>query len=163
MKTLILMRHGKSSWEHPVSDLERPLLRRGLDDAAKVASFFAEQSYEIDAILSSPAERASMTCSVFTSVLNFPINKVVYKDGLYDFSGNSLAEVVYGLDDSLNTVMLFGHNFALTNLANSWGDKSIENVPTAGLVVLSFSSDSWRDVSRGGQTELFVKPIQITI
>ena len=95
MKTLILMRHGKSSWEHPVSDRERPLLRRGLDDAAKVASFFAEQSYEIDAILSSPAERASMTCSVFTSVVNFPIHKVVYKEGLYDFSGNSVAEVVW--------------------------------------------------------------------
>ncbi len=163
MKTLILMRHGKSSWEHPLSDRERPLVRRGLEDAEKVATSFAEQPYEIDAIFSSPAERASMTCAVFTSVINFPLEKVVYEEKLYDFSGNSVAEVVHNLDDSLDTVMLFGHNYALTNLANSWGDRSIENVPTAGLVVLSLLSDSWKDVSRGGQTDLFIQPKHISI
>ncbi len=163
MKTLILMRHGKSSWEHPLSDRERPLVRRGLEDAEKVATSFAEQPHAIDAVYSSPAERASMTCAVFTSVINFPLEKVVYEERLYDFSGNSVAEVVQNLDDSLDTVMLFGHNYALTNLANSWGDRSIENVPTAGLVVISLLSDSWKGISRGGQTKLFIQPKHISI
>ncbi len=157
------MRHGKSSWDHPVSDRSRPLQARGINDVSKVGDFFAEQGYKIDAVYSSPAERAAMTCSIFCSSIDWPLEKVVFNEKLYDFSGDLVSKVVENLNDEWHTVMIFGHNFALTKLANSWGDEAIANVPTGGLVMLSFEVNSWRKVGTNGKTELFIKPKQISI
>jgi len=64
------------------------------------------------------------------------------------------------LDNALNTVMIFGHNYAFTNVVNQWGDKSIDNVPTSGLVHLKFDTDQWNSVTKG-ITEQFLFPKQL--
>jgi phosphohistidine phosphatase len=56
--------------------------------------------------------------------------------------------------------MVFGHNNAFTNVVNHWGNKTIDNVPTTGLVQLSFKTDSWASVD-GGTTESVIFPKQL--
>lgn len=157
MKKLILVRHGKSSWEYNVSDKDRTLLERGIKDAHLVANELKSQKKDINAVFSSPANRALHTCLIFLRELNFPFHKFSVVSELYDFSGQAVIDFVNGLDNELNTVMIFGHNHALTAIANYWGDNRIENVPTAGLVELSFTVSKWAEIV-GGTTANIIFP-----
>ncbi|RIV30333.1 histidine phosphatase family protein [Flagellimonas lutimaris] len=157
MKQLILMRHGKSSWDYDVSDNDRPLKQRGVNDAHLVSQTFGLHAPSIDFIYSSPANRALHTSMIFIRNLEFDLSKFKVNNMLYDFSGNSVQQFVQQLDNDLNTVAIFGHNYAFTSLANTWGDQYIENVPTAGLVHITFGVDDWSKIS-GGTTKQMVFP-----
>ena len=114
MKTLILVRHGKSSWEYSVGDKDRPLLERGINDALLVSDKFHDVGLEIDSIFSSPANRALHTAMIFCRQMYFPLDKFQITEQLYDFSGNEVLGFVKELDNKLETVMIFGHNHAFT-------------------------------------------------
>ncbi|NND16324.1 MAG: histidine phosphatase family protein [Eudoraea sp.] len=150
-KQLILIRHGKSSWEYEVSDKDRPLKQRGIRDGHLVAAAFKEKMPVIDAVYSSPANRALHTCMIIMRDLAIPFEKLTVTDGLYDFSGEGVMDFVNQLDPELNCVLIFGHNFAFTNVANQWGSVRIDNVPTSGLVQLQSDVDEWKEI-RGAKT-----------
>ena len=160
MKTLILVRHGKSSWEYGVSDKDRPLKERGINDAHLVVEEFSKEKMHIDHAYSSPANRALHTAVIFLRNLEFEFQKFEIKNDLYDFSGESVKSFVNALDDRLQTVLIFGHNYAFTTMVNTWGDKYIENVPTSGLVQLEFAENSWKKISQG-KTKLTLFPKQL--
>ncbi len=147
MKKLTLIRHGKSSWNYNVSDRDRPLLERGINDAYLVASTIDSNTF--DAVFSSPANRALHTCSIFLRVLNIPSRQLGVFDELYDFSGEYVIKFIHSLDNHLQDVVIFGHNYALTSIVNMFGDKEIDNVPTAGLVELNFDILDWNLVKKG--------------
>ncbi|MBU3026990.1 MULTISPECIES: SixA phosphatase family protein [Zobellia] len=149
MKTLVLVRHGKSSWDYSVGDRDRPLQERGIRDALKVSSAFKPQAVKIDKVFSSPANRALHTCMIFMRQLGLPLAKVEITDELYDFSGESVFDFVEKLDDALDSVLVFGHNHAFTYVANSLGNTYIDNVSTSGLVHLDFNVDFWKSVQKG--------------
>lgn len=149
MKRLIIVRHGKSSWDYNVGDKDRPLLERGIRDGDLVSSEFKSKQVQIDAVYSSPANRALHTCVIFLRKLNFPFNSFQLSNDLYDFSGEDVFQFIQSLDDELKTVMIFGHNHAFTHIANSLGNTYIENVPTTGLVELIFDVANWKRVEKG--------------
>ncbi|WBU88754.1 SixA phosphatase family protein [Cellulophaga omnivescoria] len=159
MKKLTLIRHGKSSWNYDVSDRDRPLLERGINDAYLVAS--AINKPVIDAVFSSPANRALHTCNIFLRVLNIPSSELRIYDELYDFSGEHVINFIKSLDNKLQNVVIFGHNHALTHIVNMYGDKVIENVPTSGLVELSFNILEWGAITKGStQNVIFPKQLK---
>ena len=160
MKTLILVRHGKSSWEYSVSDKDRPLKERGINDAHLVGNHFRGHAGNIEAAFSSPACRAMHTSMIVLREFNFPLDQFGVTNELYDFSGSGVADFVRGLDDAMNKVIIFGHNYAFTNIANQWGSVSIDNLPTAGLVQIRFETDSWSAI-RKGKTEHIIFPKQL--
>lgn len=149
MKHLILIRHGKSSWEYAVSDFDRPLLESGIKDALLIGSKLESQKNEIDAVYSSPANRALHTSIIVMRQLGFPFHNFHVTNELYDFSGESVIKFIKSLDNRLRTVMIFGHNHAFTHIANSLGNTYIDNVPTAGLVELRFEVTNWKSVAKG--------------
>lgn len=149
MKTLILVRHGKSSWEYSVGDKDRPLLQRGIFDAISVADSFNEQRVSIDAVFSSPANRALHTAMIFLRQLYYPLDKFQVVNELYDFTGDVVFQFIKDLDNTLDTIVVFGHNHAFTHIANSLGNTYIDNVPTSGLVHLEFDVDSWTSIEKG--------------
>ena len=149
MKTLILVRHGKSSWEYAAGDKDRPLLERGINDAVMVSDKFHEEGVNIDSIFSSPANRALHTAMIFCRQMYYPLTSFRVTTHLYDFSGDEVLHFIKDLDNNLETVMIFGHNHAFTHIANSLGNSYIENVPTSGLVHLEFDVDQWSSVEKG--------------
>ncbi|MDX6182708.1 histidine phosphatase family protein [Flavobacterium sp. Fl-77] len=149
MKNLVLIRHAKSSWEAPLKDFDRPLMKRGIIDAHDVSvkiSNFLPKTY---IIWSSTAARASETALIFAQNLSYPIESIVYKDDLYTFDEKQLEKVIKSCDNSLESVILFGHNEAITNFVNKFGDVFIENVPTSGFVALQFETESWSTINKG--------------
>ncbi|MDA9070232.1 histidine phosphatase family protein [Arenitalea sp.] len=149
MKKLVLVRHAKSSWEHDVTDHQRPLKKRGFKDADMVSNSFKKISLTADFLISSDAIRAKTTAEIFISNLNMDESIVRFTHDLYDFSGKSLLRVIKSCDDIINTLMVFGHNHALTDFVNTYGDKYIDNVPTSGLVIIEFDIDNWKDLKPG--------------
>ncbi|APY12268.1 histidine phosphatase family protein [Seonamhaeicola sp. S2-3] len=149
MKNLILIRHAKSSWEYNVIDHERPLKKRGINDARIVSNFLRGKIKSLDKILSSDALRTKLTAQIFLEKLNIDENIVEYNHSLYDFEGSDLLRVIKSSDNSINNLMIFGHNYALTTFVNTYGSEYIDNVPTSGVVVIEFDIKKWQDLERG--------------
>ena len=160
MKSIILVRHGKSSWEYNVSDTERPLKQRGVKDAKLVADQFIKSNKIPEKIYSSHAKRALETCKIFVKAFDLDKNSFKIEHELYDFGGESVINFIKNLSNKYGTVMLFGHNYAFTSIANIFGDKFIDNVPTSGLIKLNFDIENWKDLTQG-TTELIIIPKEL--
>jgi phosphohistidine phosphatase len=144
MKTLILIRHAKSSWKNPgLPDRDRPLNKRGKRDAPVMAEHLAERGIEVDRVISSPTTRALATAEVITEEIGFPWNEIIVDERLYHADALELLEVIRNLDDHLDCVMCFGHNPGLTDLVHHLSPHYIDNVPTCGVVELKFDVDTW--------------------
>ncbi|MDR7372815.1 histidine phosphatase family protein [Flavobacterium aquidurense] len=149
MKNLILIRHAKSSWEAPLKDFDRPLMKRGILDAHDVSANISKFLPKTYIIWSSSAARASETALIFAQNISYPIESIIFKDDLYTFDDKQLENVIKSCDNSLESVILFGHNEAITNFVNKFGDVFIENVPTSGFVSLQFDTESWDQLNKG--------------
>ena len=149
MKTIFFVRHAKSSWDYKVSDKDRVLKERGINDAHLVSNALNSSEIRIDYTFSSPAIRALHTCMIFSRNLDLDLNKLQITNELYDFSGENVLKFLSQINDNYTTILIFGHNYAFTTLVNTLGDKYIENVPTTGLVKIQFQIDSWKNITKG--------------
>jgi phosphohistidine phosphatase len=150
-KTLYLVRHAKSSWKDPsLDDAERPLNKRGKQDAPEMGKRLAKAGVRPDLITSSPAVRALTTAQKIAEEIGIKKSKIDVNENIYTFNAEGLLEVIMGLDDKLNTVMLVGHNPATTVLLNELSDADIDNVPTCGVAQLEMNTDSWAKLKKGG-------------
>ena len=149
MKRLVLVRHGKSSWENNLPDHKRPLKKRAYKDAEVVLNAF-ESFYEKPALFwTSHAVRAHETAKMFKERLKVPDEDFKVKDELYTFNQNELLSVIRSCSDETDRLFVFGHNPAMTILVNLLGDKKLDNLPTTGLCVIDFNVDSWKEVKKG--------------
>ncbi|AFN74757.1 putative phosphohistidine phosphatase, SixA [Melioribacter roseus P3M-2] len=160
MKKLFLIRHAKSSWDNPgLTDMERPLNKRGERDAPFMARLIKEKGIEPDLIISSPAKRAFDTALVFASIYGKNEEDIIVEDRIYEAGMRELSLVVEDIDDRFESVFLFGHNPGLTNFANLLGSEYLDNMPTCSIVGIGLNVDSWKNIERGkGKTFLFEYP-----
>ncbi|HBY67818.1 MAG: histidine phosphatase family protein [Flavobacteriaceae bacterium] len=149
MKTLYLVRHAKSSWKYEVDDHMRPLKKRGHNDATLVSEKVKNEIEPPQKILTSDANRARTTAEYFKNALSISDDNYELTHDLYDFSGQQVMQVIKSLDNSLDKVMIVGHNHAFTSTVNMMGSEKIENLPTSGFVMIEFDEDDWKDVSTG--------------
>ena len=111
MKKIILIRHAKSSWENNVSDLERPISKRGYNDANLMVGILNNFSIDVDAIFSSNSKRTLETAKIFLdNLINYKNLKVFNSYDLYDFYGNKVDLFIKNLNNDFDTVMIFSHN-----------------------------------------------------
>ena len=153
MKTLYLVRHAKSSWSENVQDHQRSLNSRGLSDMVVVSEHVAAHFPMPDRMISSDANRALTTAKQFQNAYQFPESKFFIDAQLYDFSGGRLLNVIQSCDDNVNRLMIFGHNYALTIIANQLGNTYIENIPTCGFVQIDFEENHWKNCTKGKTIE----------
>lgn len=149
MKNLILIRHAKSSWEAPLIDKDRPLTNRGILDAHFIAEKTIEHLPKSFVIWSSTAKRASETAMIFTQTFSCPVESIIFNEDLYTFEVSQLEKIVKKCNDLYDCVIHFGHNEAITNFVNKFGNTEIFNVPTSGLVSIEFESNSWEKIKNG--------------
>ncbi len=158
MKYLYLVRHAKSSWDFPeLSDFDRPLNKRGKRDAPRMGLRLASKGLGIDAIISSPANRAITTAREIAVALDFPVADIVQSEDIYHSGMSSLMDVVKGLSNKLNSVILVGHNPGFTDIANQLKehDYYIDNVPTCGVVGIEFACLKWGEITEHSGRLLF--------
>lgn len=161
MKTLFLMRHAKSSWENlDLSDFERPLNERGLRAAPLMGEVIGKNKFEINLIVSSPAERAKQTAVLVKEAA--PINgEIVFDEKIYEASPHRLLEIVSALNNKLESAMLVGHNPGFENLVKILTGES-EAMPTAALAVIDLDIKNWNETSAGkGTLRNFIRPKEV--
>lgn len=160
MKSLCLMRHAKSSWkfEH-LSDMERPLNKRGTRDAPLMGKLLHTNGIHPDRIISSSAKRALMTATLVAEELQYPVNTIETYEALYLADTEQLLNVVHGLNSQDESVLIVGHNPGLTLFGNLLTNHSIENVPTGGVLCLDFNTASWHQIApRSASLRFFEYP-----
>jgi phosphohistidine phosphatase len=144
MKTLILIRHAKSSWDDPgLSDFERPLNERGKKDAPVMAERLYERGIKIDAFVSSPARRARKTAEQFARRYKKDKEDLVLKTELYMASDEAFTSVIEKLDDDIDCVAVFSHNPGITDFANGLTDARTDNIPTCAIFAISIDAKKW--------------------
>jgi len=147
MKKLYLVRHAKSSWEEPgVSDIERPLLDKGIYKTQKIIHYLNERAIKIDLMISSPAVRAFQTAILIAHGIGYPEDKIRVERKIYDGYYDRILDLIYETPDEINSLMLFGHNPTITHLANLFLHPGIELLPTTGTVCISFDTEKWQSI-----------------
>ena len=145
-KTLLLMRHGKSSWkDKKIPDHERPLKKRGKAASAEIGKILRENELIPQAILSSPALRASETAEIVAKESGFP-GKVTFIDSFYMAEPDVYIDYLKGLDDSLERVMIVSHNPGLEAFMQLL-DGRLEALPTGSMVYLCLNINHWSNLS----------------
>ena len=160
MKTWVMIRHAKSSWEFDLPDLERPLADRGVKDAILVGKELNKFNLHIDKLYSSPAKRAFDTALLMVSELGLSTENIQIEEELYDFMGKQALRFVRSLPDDLHTIMTFGHNNACTQLAKSLGNFTNSNIPTATAVIFHFDVSLWSDIQQCDCTSIRPKTLR---
>ncbi len=149
MKKLVLIRHGKSDWTLGLDDHKRPLTTRGMEDAGNVARAAAQMAGASPMIFSSTARRALETAVIFARGWGLEASDIIFDDALYTFGHDKLRDFIGTIPDHVEKAFIFGHNEAITDFVNKFGNIYIDNVPTSGLVELLLPTDSWRHIGRG--------------
>jgi phosphohistidine phosphatase len=150
-KTLILVRHAKSSWSFSgLADADRPLNARGERDAPVMANWFLSTGYRPDLLMTSFANRALTTARIFAHALNYPVERIRLSETLYEASANQLLETIRALDDELSTLMLFGHNPGFNDLLALLLGSEVDNMATCAVAILNLPVSRWSQLSPAG-------------
>lgn len=145
MKRLFVLRHAKSSWDHPgLSDFERPLNERGKKAAPVMGELMFEKEFNPDIILSSPAKRAKKTAKLVKK--NGLIGaEIVFDERIYGAGTNSLMHILAETDNDFASAMIVGHNPGLEGLIQILTGQ-YERMPTAALAVINLEIENWEDI-----------------
>jgi len=145
MKTLLLMRHGKSDWSASDGDFDRPLTKRGWDDAPMVGRMLADAHLIPDRVLTSPAVRAWTTAKLVAGAGEFP-DEPVKAGGLYESTADECLELLRRQSGKDDIVMVVGHNPTLEDLVEALCGARVR-LPTAAVACLDAEIDDWQDLS----------------
>jgi phosphohistidine phosphatase len=158
MKTLLLLRHAKSSWDDPaLRDFDRPLNKRGIEAAPLVGKFMRKRKVRPDLVLSSPAKRATQTVRLVMESGRLEC-QTRYDQRLYAASASTLRDVVSETEESADEVLLVGHNPGLEGLLQDLTGE-LKQLPTAALARIVLDVKKWSKLSdRSGELRWLVRP-----
>lgn len=148
-RKLFIIRHGKSSWDHEgLDDIDRPLADRGTRNAHDMAQRLLNLGMVPELILTSPASRALNTALIMSRIWEMEPETLQIHDTLYMAYTSEINEVLAIVPDTIQNLAIFGHNPSFTIYANQFLDEPLDNLPTAGVVIITLESESWEGVNR---------------
>lgn len=159
MKTLILIRHGKSDWSAGVSDKERPLNCRGLDDTPIMAKALQEEGHIPELLYVSSAKRTTQTANILTQTLNIPQKQLIKSPELYLCNTFAVEEIINLAPQEKSTIAIVGHNPTLSEMAGLYAKENYIDMPTLGIFICTFNTNDWSQISRKNKVEqIFLYP-----
>ena len=160
MKTIILVRHAKSSWDDPEwDDFERPLNKRGKMDAPFMAELISSKLEQPDIFLSSPAQRALTTALEYAKAFGINENSISLDKKIYELGKRYILDKIKNLDEDFDSVILFGHNPDITSLSTYFSGEFFDNVPTCGTLCVDIDVASWKEIEdRNGSIRFYEIP-----
>jgi phosphohistidine phosphatase len=147
MKRLFVVRHPeKIVQKQGLDDYDIDLSQKGLDDAHLMSEQLANKNIKINLIVSSPSTRTKKTAEIFASNLNYT-KSIMYNEVLYMAYVNELLETISYTFDSVDSMVLIGHNPSLTALAITLlGFK--EEFKMGAIMQIDFDCNSWIDICK---------------
>jgi|SRR5215831_15622112 len=146
MKSVILVRHAKSSWDAPgIPDIDRPLNDRGKHDCPMMAKRLLEKKVTIDAFLSSPARRAKKTATLFAEEYKIEKDKLILIPELYQAEPQTFYAVIAQAPSHADHIALFSHNPGITEFANMLTAMKVDDMPTCAVFAVQADIKSWHE------------------
>lgn len=158
VKTLLVLRHAKSSWaDASLSDHDRPLKRRGRQDAPRVGALLHDEGLTPGVIITSSARRAVETAKIVAAESGYE-GKIVISEDLYHADPDSYLEVAREHGGVHDVVMLVGHNPGIEDLVEQFAG-NWQRMPTAALAEFRLDIGAWsalRDDASGRLLNLWL-------
>ncbi|MCK5691848.1 MAG: histidine phosphatase family protein [Bacteroidales bacterium] len=148
-RRLFIIRHGKSSWDNEgLEDIDRPLAKRGIRNAGEMAERLLAKNQVPQLILSSPASRALNTALIMSRSWGIEAENLQITDALYMAYLSEIDQVIGGVPAEIKNLAIFGHNPSFTAYANKFLELPLDNLPTAGVVIVTLESENWGEIGR---------------
>jgi phosphohistidine phosphatase len=151
MRRLTLMRHADARWNDPgVSDLERPLSRRGIGAAEAMARRLVELALIPELVLVSPARRTQQTAEILARELALPVRLLVREDSLYLAAPPELLRLARTAGPLVRHLTILAHNPGLTELAHELAPREApRDLSAAALCSMEFGCEGWEQIGAG--------------
>lgn len=147
MKTIILIRHAKSSWDYPVADHDRPLNEKGKLDSKQLSTIYTDKIVGCDQVFCSTAVRATSTLqNLLQNKVSVP---VTYDKKWYQFDYREVLHHIKKLPNHYEKVVLVGHNPAYHELIEYLTSQYFSNFPTCALAEIQLNITDWKDLNKG--------------
>jgi phosphohistidine phosphatase len=167
MKTLTVLRHAKSSWDQPnTDDFNRPLNDRGWKAARRIGKELEHRKMRFDLCLASTAARVRETLDGVAETYGEFAFPVKFEQQIYLASAATLMELIRGVGDQVDALMLVGHNPGLEQLVgmlthddeDGLRERAEHKFPTAALAVIELPANRWTEIEAGSGklVELFL-------
>lgn len=156
MKTIIIVRHAKSSWAEPgIDDFDRPLNDRGKKDAPEMAQRLLKKINNIDLFISSPAKRAKKTAQLFAEEFGYKKENIQVAPELYLPASTNFYRVINKIAATFNSIIIFSHNPGITEFTNTLTNVKIDDMPTCAFFAVRCNCNSWSEFSLAEKEFLF--------
>jgi phosphohistidine phosphatase len=153
MKTLLLLRHAKSSWKHSeLADHDRPLNKRGKQTAPLMGTLLQDEDLIPDFILCSSAVRAHNTALLVAKACNYD-GEIKQTRKLYMADPQDYLEVLREAAEEHGRVLVVGHNPGLELFIETLTGEAIA-MPTAALACIELSVKRWGDLDLNTECKL---------
>ena len=153
MKTLLVMRHAKSSWKtEGMADQDRPLNERGKRDAPRMGQWLKEQGIHPECILSSSAKRARKTAKAVAEVLGCE-DAIDVRDELYGAGPDEYILLLRALPDSVGTVLIVAHDPTVSHFVSAHAG-TLTEMPTGAIAQFNVPVEFWKNFGPSTKCEL---------
>jgi phosphohistidine phosphatase len=170
VRTLLLLRHAKSSWDDPaLDDHARPLTPRGIRAARRIGEYLQDEHVRLDLVLCSSARRARQTFEELQPTVE-DVAEAQIVDELYGASASMILQQLRAIDGAVSSVLVIGHNPGMEDLASDLagdGDPAAmtqlrTKFPTAAIAILDLGSTEWAGLGPGaGHLTALVVPREL--
>ena len=161
MKTLSIVRHAKSSWKYKaLSDFERPLRKKGMEDLHAVITALRDKDVRPDFMMTSAAVRAIQTAVLLSQGLEMPQEAFGIRRTLYPGSCDQFFDCIKQFSEEYHSAMIVGHHPAVTDTINTLLGEDIKRVATSSVYCIQWDkADSWKQcLDEPGQLVFALKP-----
>ena len=149
MKTVVLIRHAKSSWgDLSLPDFERPLNDRGKADAPRMAKRLYNKKVPIESFISSPAKRAKKTAEIFAERYGVKKTDVILVPELYHAADAVFFDTISKAPRRSDCIAIFSHNPGITEFANRLTETRIDNMPTCSVFAVIADIKDWDEFEK---------------
>ena len=157
MKSVLILRHAKSSWKNPeLTDHDRPLNKRGKRDAPQMGKLLKNQRLVPEAIVSSTAIRARATAELVAKASGYKGGEITLNNSLYAAGPQAYLDALHDLSDDYVRAMIVGHNPGLEELVEMLTGE-IHIMPTCSLAYVKFEGvHSWLEIDYNTKGKLAV-------
>ena len=148
MKTLLIMRHAKSSRKDlDLQDHDRPLNKRGRHDAPLMGKLLRAQKISLDLIISSTTMRAKTTANLFATAFKYK-GETILERLVYSAMPKEVLNILSKCSNKYNSILLVGHNPTVEEVIEMLTASSGITMATCALAHLTLTIDSWAEINR---------------
>ncbi len=154
MKNLFLIRHAHAEkFSESGRDFDRKLTSEGMKVASLLGKYLSNEGIKPDVVICSPSERTQMTAELVATQVQYSINDIQVVDSLYQASVREFIEYLSSLSQRYLSVLVIGHNPAITYAADYLCEKEINGMIPGSVVHISFLQESWMELSNKASGE----------